>query len=190
MNNSREKSIRNLNGYRVIYKPDHPSAMTSDNWKGYVYEHIYIIERHLERQLTKDEIVHHLDCNRANNRLDNLLVLSRNMHNKLHEWINNGAVIHESYEQNRMNSGNSKVIEPEYCEICGLTLYAKQKHTCSVECYKALLEQQSEARRGKPKPTLGELRKDMKELSWLAIGRKYNVSDNGARKWAKQYGLL
>lgn len=42
------KNTRIVNGYRVIYRPEHPTAMTSDNWKGYVYEHIYVYERKTE----------------------------------------------------------------------------------------------------------------------------------------------
>lgn len=39
-----KRSIRELNGYRVIYLPEHPKAMTSNNWLGYIYEHIVIAE--------------------------------------------------------------------------------------------------------------------------------------------------
>jgi len=27
-------------------------------------------------------------------------------------------------------------------------------------------------------------------MSWCAIGRKYKVSDNAVRKWARKYGLI
>ena len=105
------KKVRELNRYRVIYEPDHPTCMTSNNWKGYVYEHKYVMEKYLDRALTENEVVHHLDCNKSNNRLGNLLLLSNAMHAKLHFWIDTGAFVHESYERNRMNSEKSKVIE-------------------------------------------------------------------------------
>ena len=102
---------------------------------------------------------------------------------KNHDWIDSGAFIHESYERNGMTSGKSKVEGPAYCCICGKTLQNKQRKTCSVEC--------SGFHKTTPnKPTSDQLQQDMNELSWVAIGKKYGVSDNGARKWGKKYGLL
>jgi hypothetical protein len=31
---------------------------------------------------------------------------------------------------------------------------------------------------------------DIENMNWLAIGRKYKVSDNAVRKWARAYGLI
>jgi len=53
--------LRTLNGYLCVYLPDHPCAMTSLNWMGYIYEHIVIAEEFLKRKLTPTEVVHHLD---------------------------------------------------------------------------------------------------------------------------------
>jgi len=177
------KSVRKLNGYRVIYKPDHPTCMKSKNWEGYVYEHIYFMETFLGRALDDDEVIHHLDLDRSNNRLNNLLLLTRAMHVKLHAWIDSGAFMCESHEKNGMNSGKSKVEKPRYCVVCNKTLQYKQKNTCSVTCNRLL-------RVNPNKPTKEQLAEDISNMSWIAIGRKYDVSDNGARKWAKQYGLL
>ena len=81
------------------------------------------MEKYLERSLSEEEVVHHLDCNPANNRIDNLLLLTKNMHAKLHLWIDAGAFISESYDRNGMNSGKSKVTEPPYCKVCGKTVW-------------------------------------------------------------------
>ena len=40
------------------------------------------------------------------------------------------------------------------------------------------------------RPSAEELQKMIDEMSWVAIGRKYKVSDNAIRKWARQYGLI
>lgn len=61
-------NVRTLNGYRVLYRPDHPTSMTSDNWKGWVYEHIYIVEKYNNIVLKDNEVVHHLDGIKDNNR--------------------------------------------------------------------------------------------------------------------------
>lgn len=42
----------------------------------------------------------------------------------------------------------------------------------------------------KNKPTKTELGKLIEELSWVAIGKRYGVSDNAVRKWARKFGLL
>ena len=62
----------NINGYPIIYKPESKHA-TKD---GYMYEHIYIAEQKLGRELTDLEVVHHRDSNRNNNSPSNLIIFS------------------------------------------------------------------------------------------------------------------
>lgn len=178
---SKSKGVRMLNGYRLIYDPSHPRAMTNENWIGYVYEHIAIAQQALGRDLRKDEVVHHLDGNRENNRAANLLVLERGQHLKLHKWMEtSGAPTSKGVGANGVNSGNPKSIP--ICEVCGRTLQSKQKRSCSDKCKRIL----SRKVKRPDKPTLEN---DISELSILAIGRKYGVSDNAVRKWIKSYGI-
>jgi len=46
--------------------------------------HRYLIEQSLGRKLQSDEVVHHIDGNKQNNSLDNLKVMSRSEHSKIH----------------------------------------------------------------------------------------------------------
>ena len=46
--------------------------------------HRAVMEKHLGRKLNKDEIVHHIDGNKFNNDLSNLMLLSNSEHAKLH----------------------------------------------------------------------------------------------------------
>jgi len=50
----------------------------------YIAEHVLIVERTLGRCMRRGEVVHHVDCDRSNNRRDNLLVCSHAYHMWLH----------------------------------------------------------------------------------------------------------
>lgn len=68
-------------GYIGVHIPDHPAA-TSD---GTVPEHRLVMEKHLGRYLTDEEIVHHDDEDRSNNKIENLvLCANQSEHSKLH----------------------------------------------------------------------------------------------------------
>lgn len=47
-------------------------------------EHRIIMEKHIGRRLKPDEIVHHIDYNKTNNSIDNLTIMNRSEHLKLH----------------------------------------------------------------------------------------------------------
>lgn len=71
---------RRCDGYICIYYPDYPKC-TKD---GYVMEHVYIMEQHLGRLLTDDEIVHHINKKRDDNRLENLMLMTKSEHMSMH----------------------------------------------------------------------------------------------------------
>lgn len=78
-------------GYYWIYKPEHPFAASD----GYIREHRLIAEQYLLTEENSIEIngqkflspnfdVHHIDFNKLNNNPENLKVLTRSEHTKLH----------------------------------------------------------------------------------------------------------
>jgi len=63
------------NGYIYVLAPGHPKAKTSHkNKRGYVAEHVLVMEKKLGRYLQGDECVHHIDNNPHNNKISNLLL--------------------------------------------------------------------------------------------------------------------
>lgn len=170
MDHPMKRSNRILNGYVVIYRPESPSAMKSKVWDGYIYEHIYVIENDIGRQVRKDEVVHHMDCDRSNNRLSNLLLLPESQHVKLHAWMDKGCKISKT--------GDNPIKE---CS-CGARIYSGEGKHCSLKCA-------GEACRKVKRPSKEQLEKDVAENSFLELSRRYGISDNAIRKWCNAYGI-
>ncbi len=63
--------IKDKSGYMMRYAPDHPNK----NGLGYVREHRLVMEKHLGRYLTKQEVIHHKNDIKDDNRLENLEIL-------------------------------------------------------------------------------------------------------------------
>src|SRR5579872_1725846 len=66
---------KKVNGYIFIYSPYHPNAVHN-----YMQEHRLVIEKELGRFLTENEIVHHKNAIKDDNRLENLIVCLKKVH--------------------------------------------------------------------------------------------------------------
>jgi len=72
--------------YLYARVPNHPNA----NKNGYVLAHRVIMENSLGRLLTADEIVHHINHNKFDNRIENLQITTPQEHGRYHA-SQNGA---------------------------------------------------------------------------------------------------
>lgn len=71
--------ITDRDGYVQTWSPDHPWPR-----KGYLREHIRVMELNIGRRLQTNEVVHHRDHDRKNNKLENLELLTRGEHIRQH----------------------------------------------------------------------------------------------------------
>ena len=72
---------KNTASYILIYQPNHPHK----DKDGYVREHRLIAEKYLDRIIKKEEVIHHINHIRTDNRPENLYIFSTQLeHRRFH----------------------------------------------------------------------------------------------------------
>lgn len=156
-----EKRI--LRGYVLLYRPTHHRAQKHGANKGYVFEHIVVAENMIGRKLLQDEVVHHKDRVRSNNEASNLQVMKREEHNRMH-----------SKEQHRLLH---HILQGEKrCKKCGTLI-----------CGHGLCKKCDEERRRANIPSRETLIPLLENISAEKVAKKFGVTGNAVRKWAKMY---
>ena len=91
-------------GYKLVKRAEHPMA----NNQGYIREHRLVMSEHIGRALIKTEVVHHINGNPLDNRIENLRLVGQSLHARI-EGIG---------RHTRIRSGT---LRP--CGSCGTSIY-------------------------------------------------------------------
>jgi hypothetical protein len=123
--------------------------------------------------------IRQLNWNKVIVELKKCILLCANCHREIH----NPKSTLDSYNATKTISVTQSIeLKPSgQCPCCKVHVYGTTY--CSTFCY-------SFSKRKALRPTKEQLAHELKTMSWCGIGRKYNVSDNAVRKWAKQYNLI
>ena len=157
-----ELRLQSSKGYLYFIDSLHPLRYIGSN-KVYYHRHLASIKAGY--WLTSNEHVHHIDGDKQNNKLDNLLVLEAGEHSRLHH-IEAGHIIKSicPYCNNEFVPGNGA--EQIYCSpICASA--SKIKNSISKEELELLL----------PVHT------------WTSLGKLLGYSGNGIKKRAIALGV-
>lgn len=109
-------------GYIQVLLPDHPRADKS----GYVPEHTLVMEKHIGRHLKENEVVHHINGVKGDNRIENLKLMTAFQHKCMHSGRERKIV--DLQKAHDMFANGCTI--PEVCEavgVCEKTLVKKLK---------------------------------------------------------------
>ena len=117
------------------------------------------------------------------------ILLCANCHREFHNpqaffsKIDRENLYKENIEK-EVNANAKGLKETGKCLNCDNPVYG------TTYCSNACRGEATSKVKSEDRPTKKQLEKMLETMSWCAIGRKYNVSDNAVRKWAKKLGIL
>lgn len=76
--------IHKASGYVLVKNREHPNCQKN----GYMLEHRLVMEKHIGRYLEKSEEVHHINHNKTDNSIDNLMLFSNHSEHIAYEHKN------------------------------------------------------------------------------------------------------
>ena len=109
------------------------------------------------------------------------ILVCSNCHKEIHSGLFDSVVLVSSFDENK----SKEIIKlrskkHKFCKICGKEIFNNNKYcrTCV-----------SKARRKVERPNRTTLKKEIRETSFVKLGKKYGVSDKAITKWCISYDL-
>ena len=127
-----------------------------------------------EKNVDPTKAIHQWSWERVKDEIGKCILVCSNCHREVHYGMHVVEDITKNYRLYGVN-----------CLTCGKDFETRDESQiyCSDKCFK-------KASRKIERPSKGDLKKDMTEISnWVAIAKKYGVSDNTIRKWARAYRI-
>lgn len=157
----KEIKIHKTLGYLYFLDIKHPLA-SGDS--GFVYYHRHVLSIHLNRWVTPEEIVHHINEDKLDNNISNLCILSRAEHATLHS----GAYLSNIY-----------------CKFCTKEFKPAKSTTkyCSNECRNAAQVRITDI-------TKEELEWLIWTKPYTLVGKHLGITDSGVKKVAKRLNCI
>lgn len=164
--------------YSRQFSPGHQRA----NNKGCVYTHILMAEKKLGRSLLSEECVHHIDENKRNNDLDNLMVFKTKAdHTAFHQGT-------PAVEENGVwycptkGTGHKSI-----CPVCNERYKDRHAKMC-IDCWN-ILKSTKKSHHKVTHPSRDTLKSQIRIYSFKELGRMYGVSDKSVSKWCRYLSL-
>lgn len=145
--------------YLYFMDKEHPLAIGKGLW---VYYHRHVASLKLGRWLNSDEIVHHINHNKLDNRVENLEVMSRAQHTSEH------------------NPKKTTLIPCEYCKVEFMAIRTTSKY-CSDGCKHKASVLHKEVTKEYLEPLIWE-------FGYSGLKDTLNMSDKGIKKMAIRLG--
>lgn len=166
---------RNLGGYVII-----PRINTKDKFE-YDYEHRLIAEDEiLHRKLNDGEVVHHINGNKLDNSVENLIVLSNDDHSRVHSYIKKGELVtREYFDQAQDGSCRLKQeivdIHTPKCRVCGKIVYSGNDMCRECSISKKYVPVTNEF--------VDKVKQEVERSSVSSVARRVGVSDKTVANW-------
>ena len=126
--------------YWYIFKPEHPFS----GKQGYIAEHRLIMEKYLGRYLSKLEVIHHINHNEEDNRIENL---------ELCESPGQHIIKHHPEVKEKLRLANIGRRPPNYnrgikiCSICKISFETRLSKTGKIFCSRYCFHQFQKGKR-------------------------------------------
>ncbi len=118
--------LKDTDGYiQVTSQWNHPNHTKA----GLVPQHVLVMEEKIGRYLTEDEVAHHLNEIKDDNRIENLELLTRQNHSKLHG--EQGGYIH--LNGGKTKNGGKVIFLPKEDEVVAVIPFG-EKHVYDIVC--------------------------------------------------------